>query len=245
MTERSFLWDTIPFVPLSGKTRREVLTEFRQGEILAAATKVFAAKGFRDATLEAIAEAAGMAKGTLYLYFESKEEIFAAALRSRLVEMQARVGEALAELGARGATTREKIRAALRARFEMARRDEEFWRIHFTEFGHLCLHSGPAARQFRDLHLESARQLAPVLAEGMKRGEVRRAPPLETAMALIDLTRSTVALSLLGLHESKLDLEAFVFDLFWRGVAARGEDKEDERGEAGRGGRGTGKGNEA
>lgn len=216
-------------MPIAGKTRREVLTEFRQAEILAAARKVFAQKGFRDATLEEIAAEAGIAKGTLYLYFESKEEIFWAAMRSRLVELQVRVREVMAaEPSAQG-----KIRAALRARFELARTDEQFMRIYFTEFGQLCMHSGAHARQFRDLHCEAARLLAPVLAEGVRRGELRPVPPLETAMALIDLTRSTVALSFLGLHESAFDLEQFVFDLFWQGVRAEASARAVEKPDGG------------
>ena len=44
--------------------------------ILRAALLVFAKKGFYDATMEDIAQKAGVAKGTLYLYFASKEELF-------------------------------------------------------------------------------------------------------------------------------------------------------------------------
>jgi AcrR family transcriptional regulator len=49
--------------------------------ILAAALEEFIAQGFASARLDTIAERAGVAKGTLYLYFDSKETLFEAAVR--------------------------------------------------------------------------------------------------------------------------------------------------------------------
>lgn len=48
----------------------------RRKAILDAARKVFVSKGFRDATVADIAARCGLAKGTIYLYFQSKEEIY-------------------------------------------------------------------------------------------------------------------------------------------------------------------------
>lgn len=202
-------------MPVEGKTRRDVLTEFRRAEILDAASKVFAARGYRDATLEEVAAAAGLAKGTLYLYFASKEEMFWDILRSRITDTQERIEKELATIEG----TREKIQAALRIRFERFREDQAFMRIYVTEFSQ-CIYGGPWAKEFRKLHLAGARLLAPVFAEGVRRGDLRPVPPLETALALVDLVKSTVSLSLLGMHESSINLEQFIFDLFWRGVRA-------------------------
>jgi len=51
-------------------------------EILAAALEEFLQQGFAAARLDAIAERAGIGKGTIYLYFDSKEALFEAAVRS-------------------------------------------------------------------------------------------------------------------------------------------------------------------
>ena len=48
---------------------------------------MFARRGFADASMEEIAQAAGLAKGTLYLYYDSKRELYRAALRAGLVEL--------------------------------------------------------------------------------------------------------------------------------------------------------------
>ena len=58
--------------------------EDRRQDILDAAVRVLKAKGAADVTVSDITEAAGVAKGTFYLYFDSKEHLFA-ALRERFV----------------------------------------------------------------------------------------------------------------------------------------------------------------
>jgi AcrR family transcriptional regulator len=56
----------------------------RPHEICAAALEVFAEKGFAAAKLDEIARRAGVSKGTLYLYFKDKEELFRAVVRSAI-----------------------------------------------------------------------------------------------------------------------------------------------------------------
>ncbi len=70
-------------MPVLGKTRREVLTEFRLAELLAAACKVFSERGFHDATMEEIAQIAGVAKGTIYLHYPSKQAAYWVAMKTR------------------------------------------------------------------------------------------------------------------------------------------------------------------
>src|ERR1041385_6588991 len=58
----------------------------RRREILLAAGRVFIKKGFRLATMEDIAAAAGLGVGTLYHYFDSKEQLFASLLAEVVVQ---------------------------------------------------------------------------------------------------------------------------------------------------------------
>jgi len=67
----------------AGRTKEEVLKDFRTGEIVQAARRVIAELGFVDASMERIAHEAGVAKGTIYLYFRNKEELLAQALEDR------------------------------------------------------------------------------------------------------------------------------------------------------------------
>lgn len=61
--------------------------EQRPAQIMEAAVKVFSEKGFRAATMEDVAKSAGITKGTIYLYFNSKTELFVAAVRAQLQEV--------------------------------------------------------------------------------------------------------------------------------------------------------------
>ena len=63
------------------KPKRQRRAEDRPREICAAALDVFAEKGFAAARLDEIARRAGVSKGTLYLYFEDKADLFRAVVR--------------------------------------------------------------------------------------------------------------------------------------------------------------------
>jgi AcrR family transcriptional regulator len=70
--------------------------EARPAEILAAALEVFAQKGFAAAKLEEIARRAGISKAALYLYYETKEDLFRAAAATLTAPQLARVAETVA-----------------------------------------------------------------------------------------------------------------------------------------------------
>jgi len=58
--------------------------EARPGELLAAALELFVEKGFAATRAEEVAKRAGVSKGTLFLYFSSKEELFKAVVRENI-----------------------------------------------------------------------------------------------------------------------------------------------------------------
>lgn len=76
-------------------TPRKRRKEARPSELTAAALDLFAAKGFSATRLEEVAQLAGVSKGTLYLYFASKEDLFKAVIREGVVPV-VEAGEALA-----------------------------------------------------------------------------------------------------------------------------------------------------
>jgi AcrR family transcriptional regulator len=74
--------------------------EDRPREICAAALEVFAEKGFAAARLDEIARRAGVSKGTLYLYFKDKEDLFRAVVRDAIVPNVEAVTSAVSSLDA-------------------------------------------------------------------------------------------------------------------------------------------------
>jgi AcrR family transcriptional regulator len=73
-----------PAIPTQAAPRRARRKEARPGELLDAALDLFVEKGFAATRVEEVARHAGVSKGTLFLYFSSKEELFKAVVRHNL-----------------------------------------------------------------------------------------------------------------------------------------------------------------
>ena len=84
---------------VSSVLKRRVVkpTEQRRAEILDAALQLFSSKGFHDTTMEEVANAAGVAKGTIYLYFQSKEHLLLALKREFMQGLTDAVANIVAE----------------------------------------------------------------------------------------------------------------------------------------------------
>ena len=80
------------------KTRWKRRKEARPQELTAAALELFVEKGFAATRLDEIAARAGVSKGTLYLYFDSKEDLFKAVIREGLLPLLAEGEELMASM---------------------------------------------------------------------------------------------------------------------------------------------------
>jgi TetR/AcrR family transcriptional regulator len=89
--------------------------EARPGELLDAALDLFVAKGFAATRAEEVAAKAGVSKGTLFLYFKSKEELFEAVVRENIGNQ---INQGLAEIDNFTGTTTEMLKFAMFAWWE-------------------------------------------------------------------------------------------------------------------------------
>ncbi len=192
-------------MPATGRSKQEVVSEFRTSEILAAARKVFASKGFRDATMDEIAELSGISKATVYLYFPSKQEVYLAALM-RGVEEVNRLTRGSVEASA-GALA--KIAAFIRTRIEYGEQHREFIQIYHSELGNI-MHSAALSCRFKELYLEQVGVLQQILAAGMQSGEVRATSAPTLATAIYELTKGVMVARVMGKLPTTLeeDVEA-------------------------------------
>lgn len=78
------------------RNRQQIPREERAGDLLAAATELFLAKGYDGTTMADISAAAGVARGNVYWYFKSKDDIFAAVMDRMLGRETRTLGEELA-----------------------------------------------------------------------------------------------------------------------------------------------------
>lgn len=77
---------------MDGRTvRAQKAREARRSQILEGALEVFADKGYHEATVRDVVRAAGVARGTFYLYFDSKEAIFHELLDDLLAHLRGNV----------------------------------------------------------------------------------------------------------------------------------------------------------
>ena len=155
----------------TARTERGARTRTR---LIEAAEQVFTELGYHEASIVKIAEAAGVANGTFYLYFSSKRDIF-----DELVEdLNRRVRNAMAAASARGPTRVESERLGFEAFFRFTAEHPGLYRvIRQAEF------VSPKALR---LHYERiANGYARGLEAAMERGEIASGDPAVLAWALM------------------------------------------------------------
>mgnify|MGYP001774454728 FL=1 len=102
-------------------TKRKELKEQKRLEIIRAACKLFAEKGYYNTTIPHIAQAVGMSVGNIYNYFESKE----ALAKEIMITVSNWVGERLRKIEEMDVDYREKIRLFVKSFFEIAVEEPE------------------------------------------------------------------------------------------------------------------------
>jgi AcrR family transcriptional regulator len=131
-----------------------------------AARRVFAERGFRGTTIADIADAAGVAPGSIYLYFPSKEDVFA-ALNQQFAEL---IRRAITEIPPTG-VLEETVRRRIHNVFALAAKNRDLVRL-------VVLNTDPESRVMHKLRLaDDARTgiMARELEDAMAAGAIRRA----------------------------------------------------------------------
>jgi AcrR family transcriptional regulator len=118
------------------QTKADVVVDFRRAQILDAARQSFVKRGVAATTVDAVAKAAGVAKGTVYLYFDSKDAILREILTQDLQEFHDCTMPAIRQAG----PPRARVEAYFRAALEFFERKRDF-------FEHCHLEMTPAVRQ--------------------------------------------------------------------------------------------------
>lgn len=155
---------------MATQERREYERARRKQEILLAARAVFDQNGFRHATVEQIAQRAEVAKGTIYLYFESKEAILAELVLYTLNELTAQLLAASDNHSLLHPD--EKLRAMADAYLAFAQRAPDYFRL-LNAFDRGDFISGLSPQRREQIQAESQRTLdlvAQAIADGMALG---------------------------------------------------------------------------
>ena len=205
-------------MPAKGRLRRRPRDEVR-ADLLAAAARVFSSRGFHGASVEAIAEAAGLSTGAIYSNFAGKEELFLTLYEERVERRRRELRSAVVAQGGGDAGVAAAA-AAVGAGF---REDREWFLLYFEFALHAARHPG-FARRFRSVRRAGLKDLGAGIGEGLERAGIDSSLPAD------DIARGLRALSyglaldgLVGEHTDAERVLGQLTQLIFRGLASERE----------------------
>ena len=197
-------------------SREELIKGYRVSEILDATRRVIGRRGFEGATIDRVADEAKVAKGTIYLYFATKESLLHAAVTQGFRAN-------IAELSANGAATEnpvERIKSIVRQQFRQLDSNKDFLKAVILDSSFVNFNAGdPLSVELRELFITYLDFLASVLKEAIERGAIRPIDPQLGAFMLNEMIIGTLRRRLLQLTDSPLEAdEEAVLELFLKGL---------------------------
>ena len=185
-------------------------------KILDVAMKVFSTHGYDGSSIRAIAKAAGISIGGVYLYFRNKEELYLNLIRDRVEEQVSTTKEAVAS----SCSPEDGLRTFLTLHLQYGLKNKELILINIRE--HRYAFGGDVKRKFLRSQIEL---LMKILKEGITEGVFRKCNTEEVSRIIMATLRGIV-LSMVLEGESVIT-ERGLGDLIIRGLLRT--DKEDSR----------------
>ena len=183
------------------------MTEARRKQILDAAVQVFARKGFHRATIREIARTAGIAEGTIYNYFENKNDLLTA-----IVSQMGQVTELTRQTAqlAEHATPEEILDFVLRNRFELLKENRAPLQALLPQ----ALTNQDLGRHFyQTLTLPALEVFEQVWQKQIERGNVRPFDPALMVRLFFAMFMGIVLLDMLGDSMVQGDRESIIHQI--------------------------------
>lgn len=172
--------------------RREREKLRQRQEMLAAALDLFSQKGYHNVSMQEIAEKAEFAIGTLYKFFQNKEELYKALVLELCDEFEDSIMRAIEQ----PQDEVEKLRSYVRAKTEVFRRNLPFIRLYLAESrgASFNLKAG-LDDEIRQRYYISVESIAAIFASGIKNQRFQKiADPYYLAVALSSVIDATLLL---------------------------------------------------
>jgi TetR/AcrR family fatty acid metabolism transcriptional regulator len=196
-------------------TKEEVIKEFRVREILEAARRVMARYGMQGTTVDRVAEEAKVAKGTIYLYFQSKDELVHAAVLEGLREMVAETVRS----DDPSMPPLDRIRNLIRAQYRIQASNQDFLKTLIIGNSLDIEVESQAGRDFMRVYAGYLDFVASVLQDAIDRGAIRPIDSQFAGFMLGELITGSLRRRLLKLASTPLEADAdAVVELFLRGI---------------------------
>lgn len=196
--------------------KRELIQKFRTEGILDAAIKVIAEKGLERATMEQVAEEAGISKATIYLYFKNKESLYYQCVVDRFDRILGKMREAANGID----DPVERIRTLISVQLSGIEEEKDFFRVFLTENMRIFMDRTTELGQgFWQKHNEYSSLLASAIDDGVRKGHFREIDPVKGFYLLFSMVRGMALCKILCGDQTPLSSEDdFILDVFFKGI---------------------------
>lgn len=190
----------------------------RQGDILKAAERVFATKGYHKATIQDVAKEAQYAVGTIYLYFKHKEVLYLDLIERKIIDLISEVKKEVNKTG----DAKEKIRVLVHQQLTYFEENQDFFRIYFSERGGLrWAIKDKVSKSMLDKFVIYLDYITELLKDAQEKLLIRK--DLEAkrlAYVLTSMLSATIIPWLKGMcnKEKITDMTDFIIGIFFKGV---------------------------
>jgi len=169
------------------RKRREFLT--RRADIVSAAEKVFAARGFYGSTMDEIAKRAEFGTGSLYKYFQGKKDLYFSLIDEKVEEITRLVR---AELE-RDLPPVERIASVLNLQLAFIERNRDFFKIYISERNRFeWTMKDELGKGVHEKFMAYIDSLEEVVRQGIKGGQLKEMDPRDMAHGFVGIVNSFV-----------------------------------------------------
>ncbi|MBI2488021.1 MAG: TetR/AcrR family transcriptional regulator [Deltaproteobacteria bacterium] len=191
----------------------------RKEEIIKITAQLFSEKSYHDVTMDEIAEKVGVAKGTIYLYFESKEKLYLEILEDRHEAIESLLEKEIAKSD----PAPQKLRKILRIIFKFYRQNLDVLRILSRDETHLIREHYEFTEHWR---LRRIKLYEKILEKGVKEGSFLPTNIKLTSQLIFGLVRSVMFFY--KTDKSAEETAEEVFSVIARGILAN-QDEENNK----------------
>ncbi len=200
------------------QTKRRLKQIGHGTKILEAAESVFAKKGFYPTTVEEIAQKADLGKGTIYLHFENKKDLFLSVIERKLDILFKKIERGIKE----GRSSAEKIRLAIEIHLKFLEKNRDFFKI--VHIFSNQFKTGIGEELFKKVVVKNSHYLEilqALIEQAIKEGEIKPLDSKKLAVILVGIVHSLTVYWISQNEKDSLSRDHLLaWEVFWQGAKA-------------------------
>lgn len=182
-------------------------------KILESAEKIFSERGYYDTKVYQIAELAGVSVGTIYRFYESKEELYSEVIRTKLEELESRVFRAV-----EGKEPVKALESYVETVINFFEDEKQFFELFMREVGSLVV-PNEARLNLSEWYDRYANRMAEIVEEGIKQGVFREFHSKAVILAISGALKNILYASIKGFVDLKPEeIKKVLLEVVERGI---------------------------